>query len=186
MNYVVEKRKREFIHQIALDLRQQYCYTEPYLNILELLDKLVIKKKLQYHILSNEEWDNQYSDLEAFSQAHSKEIFLPEKLIMSIEDHDITRSRFTVAHEIGHIFLHSEETQNILFNTEEHLLVNSSEWQANYFAGALLAPDEYVLSCTTHQELIDLCRISWQASDVRFQQCQMDIPPIYNEKQAPD
>lgn len=182
MSYVVEKRKKEFIHELGLQIRKEYGYKDPYLNILELLDKMVVDKKLQYHILSNEDWEEQYSDLEAFSQTHTKDIFFPEKLVEAVEDHDITRCRFTLAHEIGHVLLHNEENQDVVFNVEEHLLVNSSEWQANYFAGSLLAPDEFVLQCKTHQELIDLCRVSWQASEVRFKQCSMDIKAIHNEK----
>jgi len=67
MDYLVEKRKKEYIHQIALDLRQKYNQPQPYLDILGLLDCLMQDHTLIYHILNDNEWKQDYSDLEAFS-----------------------------------------------------------------------------------------------------------------------
>ena len=173
-DFVVTKRKKEYIDQITQELRKKYDFAEAYLDIFVLFDLMVQEGSLIYHVLNEEEWQ-EYEDLEAFSQAHTQEIFFPESLMELIEDEDRTRARFTLAHELGHIILHETENQDTPFEQEEHLLVNSSEWQANYFAGVLLAPNEYVLSCKSHQELIDKCRISWQASNVRFHQLEMEL-----------
>lgn len=61
------------------------------------------------------------------------------------------RHRFTVAHEIGHLVLHRSlldplSTQTPLFSVEQGPAQDSSmEWQADFFAAALLMPREAML-----------------------------------------
>lgn len=62
---------------------------------------------------------------------------------------DSPRWRFTLAHEIGHIILHTwlfkREKKGILSDSENHLIVSENqgriEYQANLFASYLLMPD---------------------------------------------
>lgn len=49
-----------------------------------------------------------------------------------------TRIRFNLAHEIGHIILHSKYPQKIINNTDYHRVL---EHEANEFAGLFLIPD---------------------------------------------
>ncbi len=100
MDYIVSKRKKEYIDEITTDIRNKYGFVEPHLDIFELFDKMVENKELIYHVLSDEEW-SEYKDLEAFSQAHTKEIFFPESLLILVEDR--TRARFTLAHELCYL-----------------------------------------------------------------------------------
>ena len=57
--------------------------------------------------------------------------------------HHPTRQRFTMAHELGHYILHrndqSEFNDTVLFRNGE---VNPQEYEANYFAGDLLMPED--------------------------------------------
>lgn len=58
------------------------------------------------------------------------------------------RSRFTAAHELGHMVLHGEQLRNIRFRNHEAAMAfkedipayRNCEWQANAFAAALLMP----------------------------------------------
>lgn len=54
------------------------------------------------------------------------------------------RDRLTMAHELGHLLLHRVET--ITFAREDGGIppYKDPEWQANAFAGELLAPYEYI------------------------------------------
>jgi IrrE N-terminal-like domain len=59
------------------------------------------------------------------------------------------RSKFTVAHEIGHVILHvpiliAREKQIPLFESARVVLDDTIEWQADYFASALLMPKDVV------------------------------------------
>lgn len=50
------------------------------------------------------------------------------------------RNRFTVAHELGHYFLHSEAGKRPLYATRQ--AGSRAEWEANWFAAAFLMPAE--------------------------------------------
>lgn len=121
-DFVVTKRKKEYVDQITQELRKKHGFTEAYLDIFALFDLMVQEGSLTYHVLNKEEWE-EYEDLEAFSQAHTKEIFFPESLMELIEDEDRTRARFTLAHELGHIILHETESQDTPFDQKEHQIV---------------------------------------------------------------
>lgn len=54
--------------------------------------------------------------------------------------------RFTVAHEIGHVIMHSEQIGFArAFHNQNDKVYCNSEWQANEFAGSLLVPNTEVL-----------------------------------------
>ena len=59
--------------------------------------------------------------------------------------HHPNRQRFTLAHELGHYFLHRESKQefddNYVFTRAEELS-NPMEWEANQFAAEFLMPTE--------------------------------------------
>ena len=70
------------------------------------------------------------------------------------------RSRFSCAHEVGHIYL--EHTEGLL----------NCESEANYFAGYLLAPHPLVLRRKPGQSIKDLFGISGDCAQVAFEQAQ--------------
>lgn len=80
------------------------------------------------------------------------------------------RQRFTVAHELGHIVL-GHVGKYTLVNREPSANDNPIEAEANVFASRLLAP-----ACVLHeigvkspQEISELCGISLQSAQIRFQ-----------------
>lgn len=61
--------------------------------------------------------------------------------------HPVTRQRFTIAHELGHLLLHKEERLHVdeespirFRNEESSLATKDSEIEANQFAAELLMP----------------------------------------------
>lgn len=61
--------------------------------------------------------------------------------------HALTRQRFTIAHELGHLLLHKDEKLHVdekspigFRNQESSLAVNDQEIEANQFAAELLMP----------------------------------------------
>ena len=62
------------------------------------------------------------------------------------------RDRLTMAHELGHIILHQKE--DIVLTRSEGTIppYMDPEWQANAFAGELLAPFQYI----KHMEIFDI------------------------------
>jgi hypothetical protein len=50
----------------------------------------------------------------------------------------VLRDRFTIAHELGHYFLHSSQGETLLKATRKG--DGNHEWEANWFAASLLMP----------------------------------------------
>lgn len=67
-----------------------------------------------------------------------------------------TRRNFTIAHELGHLFLHMGYLTNPkIWKKQENKIYNRSgnseeEYQANQFAGALLMPKKDYIECMKH------------------------------------
>lgn len=66
--------------------------------------------------------------------------------------HPIQRQRFTIAHEIGHLLLHTNENLHVdknfpigLRNSISGKSVNENEIEANQFAAALLMPENLIV-----------------------------------------
>lgn len=78
------------------------------------------------------------------------------------------RDRFTLAHEIGHYFMHN----NIMLSRVESGIripaYRDPEWQANTFAAALLMPDHLIIGLTP-QEIAVKCGTSNSAATIAYE-----------------
>jgi Zn-dependent peptidase ImmA (M78 family) len=75
------------------------------------------------------------------------------------------RDRFTICHEIGHAVLHTPD--RVEFARGDVPAYRESEWQANRFASALLAPRSLAMGLTVEQ--IEECfKISHEAAVIRY------------------
>ena len=89
-------------------------------------------------------------DFDAFLSNDLSSIYVDEY----VYEHYENRYRFTLAHELGHLYLHDYVYRSFTisslddfhrFNEElEPKQKNDMEWQANRFAGYLLAPDSQI------------------------------------------
>ncbi len=79
------------------------------------------------------------------------------------------RQRFSIAHELGHIILHSPDGATAL-NREVSPSDNPIESEANVFASRLLAPlcVLHFLGVSSAEEISRLCAISAPASEIRY------------------
>lgn len=82
----------------------------------------------------------------------------------------ITRQRFSIAHEMGHIFLHSSKEATV-YNREPTPNDNPIESEANIFASRLLAPlcVLHYLNVQSPEEIAEICRISMVAAHIRME-----------------
>lgn len=83
------------------------------------------------------------------------------------------RQRFTAAHELGHILL-GHIGWGKLVNREPSPRDNPLEQEANVFASRLLAPACVLWGCgvKSAQDIMELCNISRQAAEFRWQRLQ--------------
>lgn len=82
----------------------------------------------------------------------------------------VTRQRFSIAHEIGHILLHNP-TGATVYNREPSPSDDPIESEANIFASRLLAPlcVLHYLNVQTPEEIAKFCNISITAAQIRFE-----------------
>ena len=75
-----------------------------------------------------------------------------------------SRDRFTLAHEVGHYFLHNEV---ILTRKSESEIppYENPEWQANVFAGELLIPSQEIIGMEI-SEIMCNCNVSRQEAEI--------------------
>jgi len=107
-------------------------------------------------------------------------IIKDKKLALGVnEGHSQTRQRFTIAHEIGHYLLHSNETLHYDKNTTDSEIFFRSdvsslnEIEANHFAAELLMPRDAIEKginegITSTTVLADLFHVSEDAMKYRL------------------
>ena len=78
----------------------------------------------------------------------------------------IGRDRFTLAHEVGHYFLHDDGLTYARSTTDIPAFCNP-EWQANTFASALLIPRSMTMSMGV-DEIMEACKVFYQAAQIAF------------------
>ena len=91
------------------------------------------------------------------------------RIIFYNDQNIVTRQRFSIAHEMGHIFLHSTREATV-YNREPTPNDNQLEAEANIFASRLLAPlcVLHYLNVQNAEDIFRLCNISMTAAQIRF------------------
>lgn len=78
------------------------------------------------------------------------------------------RDRMTIAHELGHLMLHTNIPMARPAPGVALRAFENSEWQANAFGGELLCPHGEVLLCSSASELVTKFGVSFDAAEVNF------------------
>ncbi len=102
---------------------------------------------------------------------HTKEndAFSFARVIFYNDETSPERQRFSIAHELGHIFLHSPGGATV-YNREISPNDDPKESEANVFASRLLAPlcVLHFLGVNSPEEISALCAISKPAAEIRY------------------
>lgn len=80
------------------------------------------------------------------------------------------RDLFTIAHEIGHLIFHNNDSITLSRTEEKIPAYMDPEWQANTFAGELLAPPILIKDLTT-DEVAKKCNVSYQVASIQKRYC---------------
>ena len=81
------------------------------------------------------------------------------------------RSRFTLAHELGHVLMHKKQIGMARAINASTKLYCDSEWQANEFAGRLLLPDEELKNVIGKQGADEIAKtygVSYECASIRI------------------
>ena len=103
------------------------------------------------------------------AHADGNDAFSFARIIFYNDETTPERQRFSIAHELGHILLHSSDGATVL-NREISPNDNPIESEANVFASRLLTPlcVLHFLGVSSAEEIAALCAISRPASEIRY------------------
>lgn len=108
--------------------------------------------------------------LKLYENSIGNDAFSINRVVFYDDTKPKTRQRFSVAHEIGHIILHSPSEATVL---NREICSNDSplEQEANIFASRILAPLSilHFLNVSTAEEISEICNISFVAAEIRYQ-----------------
>lgn len=138
----------EFIRENASIIRRACCSLVPpignQVNVLGVLDKLHNLEFLTLEVVEIDEMPGEY----AVTIPSQKRIVVRSDTYVSAHKGE-SRGRFTLAHELGHFFLHANTVPQFAHSQvpSNHSYMEDVEWQANEFAAWMLV-DESDLSNT--------------------------------------
>ena len=120
------------------------------------VDVLKIARAAGFHVIKN-------SNVNILSSnEHGRSYFDGNKWYIIYDDKDSTEvSRYTVAHELGHIFLNHELVHIKYSHTQQIKTTPASEKQANQFATRLLCPAcvLWAYGLYTEEDIARCCRV---------------------------
>jgi len=154
----VSLKKRLKIIEQTKSLRQLRKNTDRKFDVLEEIELRSSwgSKRYVYDVFSDDDWPGQQHEDAFVTFCPDPKLSIRESVYVGA-DHNDPMSRFTLAHELGHIHLHRrlagrrfarEPNKKLSLRTNPR-----EEEEANIFAGSLLVPNSYIKPHTTTWEL---------------------------------
>lgn len=139
--------------------------------LLNVLDKklTLIDPNLKYEIVDNGEFSE---GTEAEADTENKILRIPRKIYQLLQNGD-PRSRFTIAHELGHFMLgHDGLRQRNSLNPYPTPKRRRQETEANTFAAELLVPIKAAMNKDSPRDIANSFSVSLQMAENRFLEAQ--------------
>lgn len=162
----VKRLSVQEIREAANGFRSLLGLDEPAIDVINLLDSM------QYAGVGYDVWErSEMGDDEARCLPDEYTILIREDVFDAASEGK-PRARFTMAHEFGHLLMHSGVSPQLARTKSPiHHWEYDSEWQADTFAAELLMPaDQVVARCKTIQDIQNIFNVSWKAASIRFQE----------------
>lgn len=144
-------------------------------DLLDILEFKLPRKWPDFSVVVRE--NSEMVDLEAYTQFQPPQIVFRNSSYQGLRNR-VPRSRWTAAHELGHLVLHEAickaRSVEALSPSRIWKPYNSAEWQANTFASHFLMPEHVVSEFSSPEEISENCNVSLQAAVIRFQQITRD------------
>lgn len=133
-------------------------------NILLMYEMLwVIDDQSRFEVVE----DHELGDDDARTYPDRGLILLRERVYESAAQGD-GRSRFTMAHELGHLVMHRNIAFNRINPAAPPKIYCNSEWQGDVFASHLLMPTHLVQDYVCAEALADDFGVSYWAAEIRL------------------
>ena len=165
--FEVPPTSRVKVRRSARALRQiLWQYGQAAVDVIAVVEIILpsLDPEFEFHVVPDEELKGK----EAETWPDRKIIRVTETVYRKACMND-SRARFTIAHELGHLFLHrgiGVRLARILPN-QDIPKFRDSEWQADTFAGEFLMDAALYATCRTVKEAADLFKVSYSAAKVQ-------------------
>ena len=173
--YRVTARNRKEIRDSAQELRDLLGIAKPFVNVVSVVESLVASGFMELEILENGSLPSNDLGQTTLIRDESGEHIPLIKLEQRVYDganNGNGRDRFTIAHEIGHAFLHIYDLR--LSRSTAHRAkkewFRDSEWQANVFASEFLVDDRLMHSLDDELSLMRRFGVSYDSAKYRLDQ----------------
>lgn len=155
------------IDSITEDARRMLgTHDEPYINVADVIEKCLDQKLgiLRLEVVE----DKELPTVEAEIRSTGDLITLRESVYEKAHAGD-GRARFTLAHELGHFFLHCGGVPAYALSSGERVPAYcDSEKQADYFAASLLMPHRFFTIRDNVHSIVNRHQVSAQAARFRL------------------
>jgi Zn-dependent peptidase ImmA (M78 family) len=170
-DYVVDARSSKDIEAVTLAWRDALGVRNDWApNIVDLIESKLPKLVRAFALVIRR--DGEMDDAEAFTEFQPPQIVIRESIYKSaLSDHG--RSRMTLAHELGHLVMHpgaAKPRASMAIAPKNTPLYRSAEWQARKFASLFLLPTHIVIQFGSVEEIVQCCKVSQQAAQIRFEE----------------
>ncbi len=167
VSYVATPTSRKKIRVIAQTLRKLSGLEDKiYVPIIHLLELWlpIVEENFTYEVVSKTELDGEY----AVTYPEQNKIAIRED-VYERACNGVPRDRFTIAHEIGHLLLHSPGTIKLARGIESNKVpaYKDPEWQANTFAAELLAPPS-IINGLSKEAVVRECGVSLRVGEIQL------------------
>lgn len=163
--FEVPPASRARIEALTASIRAHFKINTPFFPLLEVVELWLprVWPEFDFSLGEHEEMGNDHGRTFP-GQDH---IRIRADVYDNIRQHK-GRDRFTLAHELGHLFLHNDPAlaRNIR-RTADIEVFRSSEWQANSFAGSLLMPLDYLQRASSSAAVATDCGVTLDAVRVQ-------------------
>ena len=158
---LVKPMSRKEIRLIATKFRELFGLENMlFFPIVHFLEWCLPELGMNFEILSVYEM----KDIYGLTNTNENTLYVREDVYIGAVENK-PRDRFTLCHELGHFLLHTPD--RVCFARGNIPAYRDPEWQANTFAGELMAP--YKLTCRMDvNEIADKCVMSKQAAEIQY------------------
>ncbi|WP_270505597.1 ImmA/IrrE family metallo-endopeptidase [Paraclostridium sordellii] len=170
MNYKTKARSKIEIEERASIIRKLFSVFYPEIEgdrfpVLNFVEHVIprIDENFNFVVVST----NELKDCYAVTDINDNTIKVREDVYDRAVDGN-ERDLFTIAHELGHLLLHSNQKVELARGDSPMMIYESTEWQANTFAAALLMPADKITSEDTKFTVARKFGVSITAAELRL------------------
>ncbi|MGN0405350.1 MAG: ImmA/IrrE family metallo-endopeptidase [Bariatricus sp.] len=164
MNIAATGMSRKTIREIAGIVRKSCgCDDKPYFPIAQFIEFVLgnpDNPEFNYEIVDPNEMEDMYGNTNTGTNTMRIRSDVYERAVKGVP-----RDRFTLCHELGHYLLHRPEMMS--YARGEVPRYCNPEWQANTFAGELMAPYNLTKNMSV-DEIMKRCGMSRQAATIQY------------------